>query len=138
MDSKKIELVEQSFAKVAPIADTAAELFYARLFELDPSLKSMFKGDLKEQGRKLMLSITMVVKGLRRPESIIAPVQQLGTRHLTYGVKQEHYATVGQALIDTLEKGLGEDFTSDVRDAWVEAYGLLSGIMIDAAYRKIA
>lgn len=138
MDSKKIDLVEQSFAKVAPIAETAAELFYARLFELDPSLKSMFKHDLKEQGRKLMASITMVVKGLRKPETIVGPVQQLGVRHLNYGVKEEHYATVGQALLDTLEKGLGDDFTPEVRSAWEEAYSLLSSVMMDAAYRKIA
>ena len=138
MDEKKITLVEESFAKVAPIADTAAELFYARLFELDPSLKSLFKTDLKAQGKKLMASITMVVKGLRKPETIIAPVQQLGLRHLDYGVKKEHYDTVGQALLDTLEKGLGDEFTPEVRHAWEEAYSLLAGIMIDASYRKIA
>lgn len=138
METKNIELVEQSFEKVAPIADTAAELFYARLFELDPSLKSLFKSDLKAQGKKLMASITMVVKGLRKPETIIGPVQQLGMRHLDYGVKKEHYDTVGQALLDTLEKGLGDDFTPEVRSAWEEAYSLLAGIMIDASYRKIA
>ncbi len=138
MDPKKIELVEESFAKVAPIADTAAELFYKRLFELDPSLRALFKADLKEQGRKLMASITMVVKGLRKPEVILGPVQQLGVRHVDYGVKKEHYDTVGQALLDTLEKGLGDDFTPEVRSAWEEAYSLLAGIMTDAAYRKIA
>ncbi len=138
MDEKKITLVEHSFEKVAPIADTAAELFYARLFELDPSLKSLFKSDLKAQGKKLMASITMVVKGLRKPETIIGPVQKLGLRHLDYGVKKEHYDTVGQALLDTLEKGLGDDFTPDVRHAWEEAYSLLANIMIDASYRKIA
>lgn len=138
MEHEQIELVEQSFEKVAPIADTAAELFYARLFELDPSLKSLFKTDLKAQGRKLMASITMVVKGLRKPETIVGPVQQLGRRHVEYGVKKEHYDTVGQALLDTLEKGLGDDFTPEVRHAWEEAYSLLANIMIDASYRKIA
>jgi len=138
LEHEQIELVEQSFEKVAPIADTAAELFYARLFELDPSLKSLFKTDLKAQGRKLMASITMVVKGLRKPETIVGPVQQLGRRHVEYGVKKEHYDTVGQALLDTLEKGLGDDFTPEVRHAWEEAYSLLANIMIDASYRKIA
>lgn len=134
MEQRKIELVQNSFAKVEPIADTAAEIFYARLFELDPSLKPMFKGDMKEQGRKLITMISTAVNGLNNLEAIVGAVQDLGKRHIDYGVKKEHYATVGQALLDTLEKGLGDDFTPEVKDAWAETYGILSQTMIEASY----
>src|SRR6476619_5073624 len=99
-------LVQQSFAQVAPIADVAAELFYGRLFELDPSLKPMFRSDMKDQGRKLMQMLAVVVKGLDRLEEILPAVHQLGRRHADYGVRDEDYDTVGAALLWTLEKGL--------------------------------
>src|SRR5215467_950222 len=108
LTTRQIELVQNSFAQVAPIADTAAQLFYGHLFELDPSLRSMFKGDMKEQGRKLMQMLSVAVHALDNLEGIIPAVQALGQRHVGYGVTMEHYTIVGDALLWTLEKGLGE------------------------------
>lgn len=133
MDAAKITAVQTSFDKVAPIAPVAAELFYGRLFELDPSLKPLFKGDMTEQGAKLMKMIGVAVNGLNDLEAIVPAVQQLGVRHVAYGVKDEHYDTVGAALLWTLGQGLGEDFTPEVEAAWAEVYGLLATTMKDAA-----
>ncbi len=132
MTPQQISLVQSSFTKVVPIAEQAAALFYARLFELAPEVRPLFKGDMTEQGRKLMAMIGMVVNGLTRLESIVPAAQKLGERHNAYGAKPEHYAVVGAALLDTLAKGLGDDFTPEVRAAWTEAYGTLAGVMIDA------
>lgn len=133
MTPKQIELVQTSWKKVLPIADTAAELFYGKLFALDPSLKPLFKGDIKEQGRKLMAMISVAVTGLTRIETIVPAVQDLGRRHVNYGVKDKHYDTVASALVWTLGQGLGEAFTPEVKDAWVSAYGVLAKTMKDAA-----
>jgi hemoglobin-like flavoprotein len=133
MTPKQIELVQSSWKKVLPIADTAAGLFYRKLFTLDPSLKPLFKGDIKEQGRKLMAMISVAVAGLTRLETIVPAVQDLGRRHVKYGVKDKHYDTVATALVWTLGQGLGEAFTPDVKDAWVTAYGVLAKTMKDAA-----
>jgi hemoglobin-like flavoprotein len=133
MTPKQIDLVQSSWTQVLPIAEAAAQMFYERLFTLDPTLRPLFKGDLKEQGRKLMTMITFVVKGLSRLESIVPGAQALGRRHAGYGVRDEHYATVAAALLWTLEQGLGDGFTQEVRDAWITAYGLLSNAMKDAA-----
>lgn len=133
MDQKKVELVQSSFQKVAPIADKAAEIFYAKLFELDPSLKPLFKGDMKDQGKKLMTMIGTAVNGLSNLESIVPAVQNLGKGHAAYGVQDKHYDTVGAALLDTLSVGLGDDFTPDTKDAWTEAYTILATTMKDAA-----
>ncbi|MEW6683638.1 MAG: globin family protein [Nitrospirota bacterium] len=133
MTPEQITLVQSSFKQVAPIADQAAALFYGRLFELDPELKALFKGDMVEQGKKLMQMISVAVNGLTRLDEIVPAVQQLGKRHVGYGVTPGHYDTVGAALIWTLELGLGKSFTPQVKDAWVAAYTLLSGVMIDAA-----
>lgn len=130
-------LVQASFEKVLLISDVAAELFYNRLFELDPSLKQLFQGNMKEQGQKLMLMLRVAVKGLDHLDDIIPAVQQLGRRHINYGVRDTHYYTVGAALIWTLEQGLGADFTPAVRAAWIEVYTMLSAVMKDAA-AKIA
>jgi hemoglobin-like flavoprotein len=132
MTPQQITLVQSSFAKVVPIAPQAAEIFYARLFELAPQVRALFKGDMKEQGRKLMAMLATVVNGLTRLETIVPAAQQLAVRHVAYGARPEHYAVVGAALLDTLDKGLGPDFTPEVRAAWTEAYGLLSGVMIEA------
>ena len=129
MTPKQIDLVQQSFADVKPIAGEAAGLFYARLFDLDPGLRTMFKGDMAKQGQMLMSMIGAAVAGLRNLETLAPVVRNLGKRHVSYGVRTEHYATVGSALIWTLEKGLGEKFGPDVRDAWTEAYILLSEVM---------
>lgn len=133
MDDNTITLVQDSFAKVAPIADTAAELFYGRLFELDPALKPLFKGDMKEQGAKLMKMIGLAVNGLRDLDGLLPAVRNLGVRHIGYGVEDSHYSTVGTALLWTLDKGLGDDFTDDVKAAWTEVYTVLADVMKDAA-----
>lgn len=133
MTPSDIALVKDSFRKVVPIADQAAALFYARLFELDPSLRPMFRGDMREQGRKLMAMIATAVAALDRLESVVPAVRQLGVRHVDYGVTEEHYATVGAALLWTLEKGLGAEFTPAVKAAWVSTYTLLANTMLDAA-----
>jgi nitric oxide dioxygenase len=132
MTPTEITLVKESFRKVLPIADQAAALFYARLFELDPSLRPLFRGDLPEQGRKLMTMIATAVASLERLERIVPAVRALGARHSGYGVAEEHYATVGTALLWTLEKGLGSEFTPTVRDAWASTYALLATTMIEA------
>jgi hemoglobin-like flavoprotein len=129
----QVELVQSSFAKVKPIADKAAELFHQRLFELQPSFRSLFTGDMKQQERKLMATLALAVEGLRQPEKIIPAVQKLGRDHAGYGVKAEYYDTVGQALLWALAQGLGVEFTAPVREAWEEAYTFLSEIMKEAA-----
>ena len=133
MDEHQKYLVQSSFEKVAPIAEMAAALFYGRLFELDPSLRYMFPSDMVEQGRKLMHMLTLAVRGLDRPDQLIPAVQNLGRRHAGYGVKPEHYQVVASALLWTLGKGLGDDFTPEVKDAWVAVYTLLAETMQAAA-----
>src|SRR5437588_6309411 len=125
MTPEQTKLVQQSFEQVLPIADVAAELFYKRLFERDPSLRLLFKGDMKEQGRKLMTMIRVAVANLDRLDTIVPAVQGLGTRHIAYGVQDHHYDTVGSALLWTLEKGLGEAFTPETKIAWTEVYTIL-------------
>ena len=129
MSPQQIDLVQKSFAEVKPIAAAAAGLFYTRLFILDPSLRHLFKGDIAKQGQMLMNMIGSAVMGLRDLERLAPVVRQLGARHVGYGVRTEHYATVGSALLWTLGEGLGEKFTPEVRDAWAAAYDLLSGVM---------
>src|SRR4051812_3691147 len=109
-------LVQETFASIAPIADDAAALFYRRLFELDPSLQAMFRGDMSEQRRKLMNMLGAAVRGLDRLEQLVPVVQDLGRKHAHYGVEERHYDTVGAALLWTLDKGLGAAFTPDVKD----------------------
>ena len=124
------DLVQTSFAKVAPIAEQAAALFYDRLFEMDPSLKALFKAtDMREQGKKLMQMIAFCVKGLDALDQLVPAVQNLGKRHAGYGVTDAHYDTVGGALLWTLEKGLGPAFTPDVKSAWTTVYVLLASTM---------
>lgn len=133
MKVDQIKLVQKSFEKIRPISEVAAELFYNRLFELKPSFKSLFKGDMKTQGRMLMQMLDYAVTCLDKPDTLIPTIQDLGRRHVGYGVKEEYYETVGEALLWTLEQGLGKDFTPDVKDAWTEAYKLLSDTMKSAA-----
>ena len=129
MTNEQIKLVQDSFRQVAPIADTAAELFYARLFELDPDLELLFKGNLSEQGRKLMQMLGLAVNSLDRMEQLLPVVRSLGTRHVSYGVRDRDYDTVGQALMWTLRKGLGQAFTPDVEAAWSDVYATLASAM---------
>jgi hemoglobin-like flavoprotein len=138
MTPEQVFLVQRSWRQVLPIADTAAELFYTRLFTLDPSLKSLFKGDMKAQGRKLMTMIGTAVNGLSKLDSLVPAVQDLGRRHVNYGVKDQHYDTVASALLWTLEQGLGDAFTKDVKAAWTAVYGVLAGTMKDAAAKAAA
>jgi len=128
-------LVQESWEKVKPISETAAELFYTKLFELDPGVKPMFaESDMKEQGKKLMLMIGTAVKGLDTLGELVPAVQKLGKRHVDYGVKAEHYDTVGAALLDTLAKGLGDDFTDEAKEAWTITYTTLATVMKEASY----
>ena len=133
MTPHQIKLVQTSFAKVAPIAATAADLFYGRLFEIAPQVRRMFPDDLSEQKKKLMAMLGTVVGGLNHLDTLVPAVQALGRRHGGYGVTVAHYTQVGAALLWTLEKGLGEAFTPDVKDAWATAYILLSTTMMNAA-----
>ena len=129
MTPQQIALVQETFAQVRPIADTAAALFYNRLFMLDPSLRPMFKGDMVRQGQMLMQMLGAATSGLTNLPKLAPVVRQLGARHTGYGVTDDHYATVGAALIWTLEQGLGEQFTPEVHDAWAAAYRILSETM---------
>lgn len=136
MTPTQVSLVQSSWTKVVPIKEVAADLFYGKLFEMDPSLRPLFKGDIKEQGRKLMSMINTVVTQLTHIEAVVPAVQDLGRRHGGYGVKDSHYETVGAALLWTLEKGLGPAFTGDVKEAWTSAYVTLAGVMKEAAASK--
>ncbi len=128
-----IPIVQQSWQQVLPIRDIAAELLYAKLFELDPSLKALFKGDMKAQGSKLMTMIGVAVANLDRPETLMPVLKGLGARHGGYGVKDHHYDTVAAALLDTLQRGLGDAFTPQVKAAWIVVYSVLAGTMKAAA-----
>jgi hemoglobin-like flavoprotein len=137
LTKEQVTLVQGSFAAIAPIADDAAVLFYRRLFEINPRLEKMFKGDMAEQRRKLMQMLTAAVKGLNRLEQLVPVVEDLGRRHATYGVEDEHYDTVGVALLWTLEKGLGAAFTPQTKEAWATVYGLLASTMKNAAKKEL-
>jgi len=134
MTPDKITLIQDSFAKVEPAAVQAGEAFYKRLFEIAPEVRPMFQGDMIEQAGKLMTTLGLVVKGLTDLPKIVPVAESLAKAHVDFGVTAEQYAPVGEALIATLSEGLGDEFTPDVRSAWEEAYGVLSGVMIQAAY----
>ena len=131
-------LVQETFEKVAPFAEGLAEMFYNRLFELDPSVRPLFTGDMKEQGEQLMSMITTAVSGLNDLEKLVPTIKMLGLRHADYGVVDKHYDTVGEALLWTVERELGEDFTPEVNDAWVAFYTLLARIMKEVAEAEAA
>lgn len=129
LTNQQKQLVIESFAKVAPIAEQAAELFYNRLWEIAPETQGMFKTtDMKAQGMKLMQTLGIAVKSLYSLENLIPVVEELGKRHVTYGVKKEHYDIVGIALLWTLGQGLGDDFTPEVEEAWASVYGVLASV----------
>jgi hemoglobin-like flavoprotein len=133
MTPDQIALVKSSWAKVVPIKADAAALFYGKLFELDPTLKPLFKGDMKLQGEKLMAMIDVAVKGLDDLGALIPAVRALGERHVAYGVKAADYDTVAAALLSTLATGLGASFTPEVKSAWTATYGALAGVMTGTA-----
>ena len=136
MNPTQIKLVQDSFAKVAPISEQAAVLFYGRLFEVAPSVRAMFPDDMSEQRKKLMATLAVVVGGLSNLEAILPAASALAKRHVNYGAKPEHYPVVGGALLWTLEKGLGDAWTPELAEAWTAAYGTLSGYMIEEAYGR--
>lgn len=139
MTPEQVSEIRVSFSKVAPIAEQAAALFYGRLFEIAPEVQPLFKAsDMKEQGRKLMGTLAVVVKGLDDLPALMPAVEALARKHVGYGVSAAHYAPVGAALLWTLEQGLGEGFTPTVKDAWTTAYRALSGAMIAAAEKPAA
>jgi hemoglobin-like flavoprotein len=127
-------LVQESFAKVAPISEQAAEIFYKRLFEYDPALKPLFKSGIKAQGKMLMSALTMSVDSLSNLNALIPELEKLAQRHVKYGVKPEDYSPVGNALLYTLKQGLGDDFTPEVRKAWVDTFRLMATVMKKHAY----
>jgi len=136
MNPSQVKLVQESFAKVAPISEQAAVIFYDRLFEVAPAVKAMFPADMTEQRKKLMATLAVVVNGLSSLESILPAASALAVRHVNYVARPEHYPVVGGALLWTLEKGLGEAWTPEVASAWAAAYGTLSNFMIAEAYGK--
>ena len=134
MTPDQVDAIQDSFAKVKPIADQAAALFYGRLFEIVPEVKPLFRGDMTEQGRKLMATLATVVNSLDNLEAVLPAASALAKRHVEYGVKAADYAPVGAALLWTLEKGLGDLWTPELAAAWGEAYKVLSEFMIAEAY----
>lgn len=134
VSSRQIILVQESFAKVAPISEKAAEIFYARLFEYDPSLKPLFKKGMKTQGKMLMSALTMAVESLTHLNTLVPELEELAMRHVQYGVKPQDYTPVGNALLYTLKQGLGDEFTPEVRQAWVDTFRLLATVMKKHAY----
>ncbi len=133
MSPEQVDLVQKTWRSLMPIKDTAAELFYGKLFSLDPDIRALFTNDLKDQGRNLTAMISVAVGGLSRPEKIMLAVRQLGRRHAAYGVQPRHYELVATSLLWMLETCLAEAFTPEVRAAWVAAYDLLAGAMQEAA-----
>ena len=133
MHPEQVKLIQSSFASVLPIAEEAGKLFYERLFILDPALRPLFKGDMAEQSRSLMRMIAVAVNGLDHIGTIVPALKALGIRHAAYGVVDRDYETVGEALLWTLERRLGEGFTPEIAEAWSAAYGLLAQTMQSAA-----
>jgi len=131
------ELVQKTWVMVVPIADTAAELFYGRLFELEPEYKAMFKNDMTEQGKKLMKTINIAVEALDDVEPLVPVLKKMGADHVGYGVKDRDYNVVGAALLWTLEKGLGDAFTDEVKNAWGSVYELLASVMKEGAAEAV-
>lgn len=133
MNAHQIELVQASFEKVRPVADQAAETFYQRLFEIAPDSRVLFKNDLKKQGAMLMSTLGLAVDSLNNLDAILPAVRSLGQRHGSYGVTAEHYQPVAEAFLWTLDYYLGEEFTPEVKQAWVQAYTTLANVMIESA-----
>jgi hemoglobin-like flavoprotein len=133
MTPRQMEIVKLSFARIMPFKDQAAELFYCRLFELDPSLRLMFRSDMAEQKQKLMLALSMVVSNLEKMDSLLPAARELGRRHKSYGVRNRHYDVVGAALLWTLEIGLGTGWSNELAEAWRTAYDRVAAAMVQGA-----
>lgn len=132
LDSRQIDLVQDSFAAVVPVVDPVAADFYRRLFALAPETRRLFTTDMTEQGRKLFLMLASVVDALDRLDTIVPIARELAIRHIAYGAKERHYAAVGSCLIETLRMGLGPAFDRDTEAAWTAAYTLLADTMLQA------
>jgi len=132
--ARQKQLIQQSFAKVEPISDDAARIFYRKLFEYDPSLRPLFKGSMKQQGQKLMSTLKVAVASLDDLDALVPVLQQLARKHVGYGVSAEDYTPVGNALMHALRTGLGDEFTGETRDAWRTLYQLVADVMRSAAY----
>jgi hemoglobin-like flavoprotein len=126
---EQARLVQESWALIAPTADDAAATFYAHLFEVDPPLRLLFRGDMAAQRHRLMEALGLTIRNLDHPEWVLPAMRELGRRHARYGVQPAHFETVGAAFLWTLEHGLGPAFTPAVRDAWIGVYGLLAATM---------
>lgn len=134
MDARKVALVQESFEKIATRGLEFAESFYAELFAIDPSLRSMFSGDMREQNRKLLGALDYAVRSLHAPDRFLSNIENLARKHVNYGVRPEHYTYVGNALLRSLKKELGAQFTAELCDAWSDAFRGLAKIMKEAAY----
>ena len=134
MTNDQIRLVQESFRKIEPLAEEVAVLFYARLFKLDPSLRPLFEIEIRQQGIKLMQMIRLVVEGLSHPEELVPQLHSLGVRHVAYGVKDHHYATVGEALLWTFEKALHPDYTAETNESWTVVYGMMAHLMKEGGH----
>lgn len=133
MTPQQIHLVQATWSRVLLMRDSAAQLFYAKLFELEPSLRGLFRSDMSQQGQKLVQVLDAAVNGLSRLDRLVPIIQDLGRRHVGYGVRDQHYAIVGGALLGTLQQALGDDFTVEVEEAWTQAYDTLAAVMREAA-----
>ncbi|WP_246838900.1 globin family protein [Leptospira yasudae] len=133
LGNDEIEMVRSSFEKVYGNKEEVATLFYKKLFELEPTYKAMFKGDMAEQGRKLMLMLRTLVSGLGDLSSLVPVIEDMGKRHLKYGVKVEDYNVVGEALLATLQQGLGEEFTPKLKGLWAAVYQIVAKTAIEGA-----
>ena len=136
MTPEQVQIIKLTFAQAMSSRDQVGQLFYSRLFAIAPETKPLFKGDIGVQSRKLMDTLALAISSLRDTPALMATLEALAKRHVSYGVRDEHYDKVGEALLWTLEKGLGEAWTPDVAEAWTAAYGTLSGYMISEAYGK--
>jgi len=130
MTPSQIQLVQSALPFIAAEKEQVARLFYQRLFQLDPALRDLFKSDMVVQGNKLITMLGTLIAGLNKPEQIVPVLQAMGQRHAGYGVEDGHYATVGAALLWTLERCLGTNFTTDMRDAWIALFFVVSRTMI--------
>lgn len=135
MNDRQVELVQDSFAYILPIPDRAAAYFYARLFELAPDTRILFKNDMADQGRKLVMTLAAVVGGLSRLDATLSVARELAIRHVRYGVQDRHYAIVGRALLETLAELLGPAFDDETKAAWSDAYAIIADAMVSAARR---
>ena len=139
MDVKQIQLVQRTFEQqVRPVSQEAGEMLYLRLFEMEPSLKPLFKGDMKRQAEMVMTAIGLAIQSLDQPEQVKTATKELGIRHYTYGVQPAYYNIFGAALIWALEQVMGPDFTPEIKEAWTEAYAVLSQAMRDATHGTTA